>query len=373
MRRIWSIFTHAVIAVAVLTAAAEPVSAAQSPSDPSREVQQVLDVLTTKGGVPGAQAAFGGRNGLPQVLNSGVGDLRTGRPFPVPSTARIGSQTKVFVATVVLQLVGEGRIELDRDIDHYLPGLIRHNGNDGREITVRQLLQHRSGLPEHEDDLYAMGIEKVRYRHFTPKDLLDLALDEPPVFTPGTSWSYSNTNYIVAGMLIEKVTGRWWGTEVTNRIIKPLGLSRTAVPTGYGIPGPHPRGYITVEDGRRIDITEFDISMADAAGSMTSDGPDLIKFYDTLLNTNKLLKPDQLAAMKTTSKTGGSIEYGLGIIKAKKSCGDFWGHDGQVFGWSTAAGITTNGGRAAVVLNDTIKGAEQNDYLDTAMDKALCS
>ncbi|MGK5637113.1 serine hydrolase domain-containing protein [Streptomyces sp. URMC 126] len=381
MGRIRALFTAAVIAVTALTAAgpagaaggAGAAGATRAPGGSDREVREALETITTKGGVPGTQAVFGNKSGPLRVLNSGVGDIGTGKPFPKPATARIGSQTKVFVATVVLQLVGEGKVELDRDIDHYLPGLIRQSGNDGRKITVRQLLQHRSGLPEHEDDLYAMGIEKVRYKHFTPQDLMDLSLDEPPVFEPGTDWSYSNTNYIVAGMLIEKITGRWWGDEVKDRIIKPLGLKDTAVPTGYEIPGPHPRGYINLEDGRRIDITEFDISMADAAGNMTSSGPDLVKFYDTLINTNKLLKPAQLTAMKTTSKTGGSIEYGLGIIKAKKPYGEFWGHDGQVFGWTTAAGVTTKGGRAAVLLNDTITTKEQNDQLDTAMDKAICS
>ncbi|MBZ4320863.1 serine hydrolase domain-containing protein [Streptomyces huiliensis] len=368
--------TAAVVVAAGLTVAAGPVGAAgaaEGAGGADREVREALEAITTKGGVPGAQAVFGTKSGPLRVLNSGVGDLETRQPFPKPSTVRIGSQTKVFVATVVLQLVGEGKIELDRDIDHYLPGLIRQNGNDGRKITVRQLLQHRSGLPDEEDDLSAMGIEKVRYKHFTPQDLLDLALDERPLFEPGTDWSYSNTNYIVAGMLIEKITGRWWGDEVKDRIIKPLGLKDTAVPTGYGIPGAHPRGYVNLEDGRRIDITEYDTSMADAAGNMTSSGPDLVKFYDTLVNGNKLLKPAQSAAMKATSKTGAGFEYGLGIMKTKKSCGDFWGHDGQVFGWTTSAGVTTGGARAAVLLNDTITTQEQGDRLDVATDKALCS
>ena len=136
---------------------------------------------------------------------SGVGNLRTGQaPRPV-QTFRVASQTKVFVSTIVLQLVAEGRVRLDAPVGRYLPRLLP----DGDEITVRQLLSHRSGLYDPQVEVYRtlQDIYDRRLEHWTPRQVLTLSNAHGLLFPPGTAFSYSNTNYVVAGLLIERVTG----------------------------------------------------------------------------------------------------------------------------------------------------------------------
>jgi hypothetical protein len=119
--------------------------------------------------------------------------------MPVDGHFRTGSDTKTFVAVVVLQLVGEGRIGLDHPVARWLPGLIAGNGNDERRITVRQVLQHTSGLPNYTEGLPALataeGCRAHRFYHCAGADLVALAMRHPPLFAPGTHWGYSNTNY----------------------------------------------------------------------------------------------------------------------------------------------------------------------------------
>lgn len=178
-------------------------------------------------------------------VRAGVGNRRTGAPVPWNARFRIGSQTKTFVATVALQLVAEHRLSLDDTVAHWLPGLVHGHGNDGRKITVHELLQHTSGLPDYTAEMPRVMSEKPFLRHrfetMTARQAVRLAMKLPPLFTPGTSWSYSNTNYQLVGLIIEKVTGHSWRYEVEHRIIDPLHLTGTSLPgTRPGIPGPPP-------------------------------------------------------------------------------------------------------------------------------------
>jgi D-alanyl-D-alanine carboxypeptidase len=173
------------------------VSAAHSPSasgagSGEAKLRQVLRKLTTEDGAPGALVRVGDRQGS-TVLTTGVANLNTGAPVAGGSRWRIGSVTKTYVATVVLQLVGEHRVVLDAPVERYLPGVLRGNGNDGRKITVRELLQHASGLPDVLTYLTPQDILAHRYDHHDVNDLVNIALAHPPLFAPGTSWSYSNT------------------------------------------------------------------------------------------------------------------------------------------------------------------------------------
>lgn len=216
----------AVGTLAVLTAAVVAAPAGAATADP---VRQALAVLTTGDGVPGAEAVVR-EDGRIRTVRSGVGDLATGAPIPAGARFRAGSETKSFVATVVLQLVAEGRVRLDAPIAKYLPGVVTGNGNDGAKITVRQLLQHTSGLPNYTDYLLQGDAEQLRHRGAEPAELVAMALAHPPLFAPGTSWSYSNTNYVLAQMLVERVTGQSLAHEVGARIVRPLGLTGTSCP-----------------------------------------------------------------------------------------------------------------------------------------------
>ncbi|MDH6142821.1 D-alanyl-D-alanine carboxypeptidase [Kitasatospora sp. GP30] len=358
--------------IALAAAGLQAPAALAAAPDP---VQRSVNGLVRDDGVPAALAAVTGRDGRSRDYTAGVGDLATGARVPRDGQVRIGSTTKAFTATVMLQLVGEGKVGLDQPVDTYLPGLLRGDGIDGRRITVRQLLQHTSGLPEY---LTAIGnILADPHRFYEPRDLLDLALTRKADFAPGTKWEYSNTNYIVAGLLIEKVTGRPLGEEITTRIIDRLGLRHTYVPAPgeLTLRGPHPEGYQReASDGPWRDVTELDPSVAWAAGELVSTNSDINHFFTALLS-GKLLAPAELAQMRTTvpaDKLGPGTRYGLGLMSQPLSCGGvFWGHGGDIPGYHTRGGVTDDGQAVSVTVT-TIPDAATVQHVDTAVDTALC-
>ncbi|MGW3771354.1 serine hydrolase domain-containing protein [Actinomadura verrucosospora] len=340
------------------------------------ELRRLLNRLTTVDGGPGALLHLREQRGS-TVLTSGVADVKSQAPVPRDSGFRIGSMTKPFVATVVLQLVGEHRVSLDAPVDRYLPGVLRGYGGPGRKITVRRLLQHTSGVPDYLASLDPQEILKDPLAHHDTRDLVDLALARPPVFAPGTGWSYSNTDYLLAGMLIEKVTGHTWGEEVQERVIAPLGLRGTSVPgDASAIPGPHPRGYVRPgRDAPLVDLTAFNPSVAGASGGMISSGGDVDRFLGALVG-GELLRPAQLREMMRTRPTGApdGRAYGLGLESRPLPCGGlYWGHGGDVFGYETASGATVGGSQATVMVNLDPGGSDaQSDDMKRAVQTALC-
>ncbi|HEX6353172.1 serine hydrolase domain-containing protein [Actinophytocola sp.] len=360
-------------ALAALTgfvvAAAPPASSEGAPSP----VRTGLESLVRDENFPAAMASVREPNGRSRFYASGVGDLRTGAPVPTEGRVRIASATKMFTATVVLQLVGDGKIGLDEPIETYVPGLVP----GGTEITVRQLLQHTSGLPEY----FTLDYLTIQHRYAEPRELLDRALTRPPLFAPGTGWQYSNTNYVVAGLIVQRVTGRPIGEEITNRIIRPVGLRDTYWPAvgEQTIRGQHAHGYYTPAtptDGARLDFTEIDPSWGWAAGQLIASPRDVNRFLDALLG-GELLAPTELAAMKTTVTAPGfppNWQYGLGLMRIELSCGETaWGHGGDIDGYETRDAITDDG-RAATVVVTALPSPEQSPrfLVDAVLDTALC-
>jgi D-alanyl-D-alanine carboxypeptidase len=348
----------ATLAVAVgATAVAAPAPATRGHS----ATQEAMDA-TVKDGVPGVAGQAKDKYGTWKAT-SGVGNLKTKQPRSAHDRYRVGSITKTFVATVLLQLEAEGRLSLDDTVDEWLPGVVRGNGHDGSRITLRQLLNHTSGIFNYTADeefgrTYFLkdGFFKHRYDTLTPEQLVGTAMSHKPDFAPGTSWNYSNTNFILAGMVIEKATGHSYATEIRHRVIEPLGLHATSVPgTGPKVPQPSSRAYGKLAEtatGPTYDVTELNPSLAGAAGEMISDSGDLNRFYSALLR-GKLLPNAQLAEMKQTVKTGEApgAEYGLGLMKNKLSCGvTVWGHGGGIHGSSSQA-VTTADGRHSLAFN----------------------
>jgi D-alanyl-D-alanine carboxypeptidase len=362
----------AVTASVFVVGAAQPVSAA--PRDP---VQQELRALVGDTTFPGALAAVRGRDGRTRDLVAGVGDLRTRERVPVNGQVRIGSNTKTFVAVVVLQLVAEGKVELDEPIDTYLPGLVRGEGIDGRQITVRQLLQHTSGLPNYTDFLLGEDEFDLQHKYFEPRELLDVALAHPADFAPGTKWSYSNTGYVVAGLMIQKVTGRPIIEEITNRVVRKAGLRHTYFPPvgEQEIRERHPRGYYPDKQGALRDVTTLDPSWGWAAGQMVATPADLNQFFRALLG-GRLLPAAQLTEMRKTvpAEIWPGARYGLGLVSSPLSCGGVaWGHGGDIPGYETRGGVTDDG-RAVTVAVTSVPASEEaaTDVLDV-VDTALCA
>ncbi|GLZ29998.1 serine hydrolase [Lentzea sp. NBRC 105346] len=336
---------------------------AEAESVDRKEVQQALDKLTHGGGALGAQARV--TNGRDRVLaRSGVAKLDTDEPVPLNGRFRVGSITKTFVSVVLLQLNAEGKLDLDAPVDKYLPGLI------DKTITVRQVLQHTSGLYDYTRALPLNDFESIRFKHWEPNELLKLSTSQPLDFPPGTKWSYSNSNYIVAGLLVEKLTGRPYEQAVQRRILTPLRLNETVVPGDRsGIPGPHAHGYYTVKD-KPVDVTRMNPSVAWAAGEMISTTGDL-DTYVTALAKGKLLKKAQLDEM--TKTTAVSPDYGLGLGITKLPCGvTVWGHGGGIFGYLTEMMTTPDASKRLEASLSTAPTPGNNDGYEDLIKAAFC-
>lgn len=335
------------VAGTVVTGSASAAVSSVAPVSPA--VNAAVDAAVAAG-VPGVVVRVDA-GGAVQSATAGTADIATGADITPSARFRVGSLTKTYVATVVLQLVGEKRVVLDCPIERYLPGLL----NDGERITVRQLLNHTSGVPDYtQDPSLLAGVTSGRV--YAPRELIALANSMPRSDAPGARWSYSNTNYIVAGLLVEKVTGRNLATVLENRIFRPLDLKHTSFATVTPANAAH--GYVPAElspaqDGRPYDVTAVNASHAWAAGAIVSNASDVSTFYRALLG-GRLLAPAQLRAMKTTvaqdpTDPQSTFRYGLGIQAVRDACGVNWGHGGEIFGYSTAAYYNERTGRTFIL------------------------
>ncbi|MGP3961451.1 serine hydrolase domain-containing protein [Nonomuraea sp. 3N208] len=358
--------TRTVRAAACLLAAglAVTVSASAAVAGDHAEVQRLLDQAVT-GGMPGILADVRDTRGA-WFGTAGVADTETGRKRRQQDRFRVGSITKAFTSTVVLKLAAGGRLSLDDTVEKWLPGVVRGNGHDGSKITIRQLLNQTSGVFNYSMDknLVAQYVGPAFLEHrfdaVRPEELVKVAMANPPAFAPGTAWGYSNTNFVLAGMIIEKVTGRSYAEEVARRITRPLGMTATYVPGNEAkLRGPHARHYskllLTEPDAKVYDVTDLNASGAWAAGGIVSTAGDLHKFYRALLG-GRLLPPAQQKEMFTGVSTEGgqwipNTTYGLGVFWQQLSCGvTAWGGGGMIHGsWTYAMG--SRDGKRMVVSN----------------------
>jgi D-alanyl-D-alanine carboxypeptidase len=312
------------------------------------ELRRLLDQIVAAG-APGAAALVRDEHGVQQAA-SGLADLRTGRPMRPKLNYRVASVTKPFVATVVLQQVAEGRLSLSDTVERWLPGILPYGG----QVSIRQLLNNTSGVPEYllVPLLELYESKQGRFRSWTPRELVALVAGQSPLFPPGTTYSYSNTNYVLAGLIVEAATGRTLGQELKRRIIRPLGLRDTFFPVNRpDIPGRNARGYSLplgdqgpVLDGPLLDFTVYNPSLAWAAGNLVSDLADLQRFFRALLD-GRLLPPELLAEMTTTVPIGQGAGYGLGLLVLETPCGRLIGHDGGIPGFITIVLSTQDGRR----------------------------
>jgi D-alanyl-D-alanine carboxypeptidase len=353
-----------VAGVALVAGVAVPAATASSAPTGPDAVRQRMEVLLNTlrrdaYTAPGAGFTFGdGHHDV--TLSSGTRDVLLTHPIESDDAVRVGSDTKMFVAAVVLQLVGEGRVVLDRPIERYLPGALRYPadkvpGNpaayDGRTVTVRQLLQHTSGIPDYASDYPFILNPVFQIVPPTPQDLVAYAVAKGPTHKPGASWLYSNTDYALLGMMVQRVTGHLLGTEIANRIAKPLGLAHTffAEAGQKALPGHFVHGYVT--ELVPVDVSAFEPAIWGAAGALVSSADDMNTFMSALL-AGKVLHPAQLAEMQRTVPylDGG---YGLGIVSVPLSCGMGWGHAGFLAGYYTFGLAMPSGRHAFLTFNST--------------------
>jgi D-alanyl-D-alanine carboxypeptidase len=282
-------------------------------------------------------------------VTSGLGEISTKTPIRANDRIRVASVAKTYIATVVLQLVGEGKLRLTDTVEHWLPGLVPH----GDAISIRQLLNHTSGLADFEYDptVLAPYLAGDLGHPWAPRKLVQIAVSHPPLFAPGTDESYSSTNYLLAGLIVEARTGHTLGSELSRRIFQPLHLRATSFPTTARMPSPHAHGYLVIKKPPATDVTGL-YPFPWAAGAIISNAADTATFYRALLS-GRLLSPRLLRAMQTTHAQKHfdipGQRYGLGLARYTTRCGTAWGHNGAFPGYYIYDFTSGDGQRQAVI------------------------
>ncbi|MFD8377699.1 serine hydrolase domain-containing protein [Streptomyces sp. NPDC059679] len=356
------------VAAAVVALALAPMSTASAqqhrppqPTGPGRPATQAALEDLVASGTPGAIAGVDSGRGRSWYGTAGVADLERPRPRTRADHFRIGSITKTFTAVTLLKLEAEGSLSLDDSVEKWLPGVFVHSDYDGRSITLRQLLNHTSGVFDilKDQDFVSRytgaAFLEHRYDSWTPDQLVKIATSHPPVFEPGDEWRYSNTDYLLAGMVIEAATGQSYADVVESRLLRPLRLDETVVPgLSPTLPEPHARAYsrlfVDSPEAKVYDVTEFNPSMAGAAGEIISTTHDLNRFFGALLG-GRVLPARQQDELLTGVDTGRGYAYGLGVRSYPLTCGvTVWGHDGDILGSVTYA-VSTEDGSHVLSLN----------------------
>ncbi|TDD75393.1 class A beta-lactamase-related serine hydrolase [Actinomadura darangshiensis] len=370
--------TGAALAVAAVALAgcglAEPEQTAARPVAQKQggqwgQVQQQLDDLVAREEATAALVRVRTSAGT-WAGSAGVADLESGRPARADGYFRIGSITKTFVAVVLLQLADEGKLRLDEPVARYLPNLVPSG-----PVTVRDVLQHTSLYRDYMSDPgYSTNRWRgdERFRGYRPEQLLKVAFSKPAGYPPETKWRYSNTNYVVAGLLIERLTGHRYGDEVRKRILRPLRLKQTSLPGNRpGLPRPHANEYAWLPGGRRVDATRMNPSLDWAAGEMISTTRDLDRFFDGLLG-GRLLSARALAEMRRTVPANAEFRYGLGLQEYTLPCGvHVRGHSGQLIGYTTYA-LRSDDGRQLTLSVDLGKRTPPGERLYTLAGAVFC-
>jgi D-alanyl-D-alanine carboxypeptidase len=340
---------------------------------PAPDVAGLTQALqgVVKAGSPGAFARVSDAGSADRSVSVGTGDVSTNSPVDPNGQFRVGSITKSFTAVLVMQMVAQHQVDLDAPAAGYLPtGVLPADS----PITVRELLNHTSGLYDYTNDLLAgptiPGYQGFRDKVYDPQDLVAQALTHGSQFTPGSQYQYSNTNFVVLGLLVEHLSGKPYAQVLNDRILAPLGLTHTRfVVPSTGMGGPHAIGYLTDDDPTEpmLDATEQTASWIWTAGAAISSTADL-NLYWRALTGGQLLPAAQLAEMETMQAVDSTSGYGLGMRAYTLSCGtQVYGHDGIVEGYQTYSYTTEDGSRQVTVSAN----ASNNSAIFTAERQAL--
>lgn len=288
----------------------------------------------------------------------GYSDLEKKTPMSLENTYRIGSVTKTFTISVLLQLVDEGKLSLDDKLSKFFPEI-----PNSENITIKMLADMRSGLYNYsESDIFEDSLENRPSKKWTDDELISLAMKFPPYFPPDSNFHYSNTNTILIGKIIEKLTGNSWQGEIKKRIIDPLGLKNTQTANGTEMFGNYSHGYMQLDSAspKLTDVTTYyDVTWASAAGDIISDIHD-IKIYLRALGGGKFYSAKMQEARKQWAITHGNLKYGLGMF----SVDGFLGHNGGIPGFTNFSAYSPERNCSIIVMYNTQRpGADMPDAL----------
>ncbi|MGW6206136.1 serine hydrolase domain-containing protein [Streptomyces sp. NPDC055089] len=321
-------------------------------------LDKAIEDVREQAGIPGVVVGLWMPGKGSYVRATGVADTTTREPMAADSYIRIGSETKTFTVTALLELVDDHRIRLDDPISQYVPGV-----RNGDRITLRHLAEMRSGLfPYTADTDFTHDLLSNPQRHFTPRQLLAYGMKHRNTFEPGAQFQYSNSNLVLLGLVIEKVGGHRIEDVIHDRVLRPSHLRHTLFPTGPGFPEPHPHGYTNQTlSGETEDSTDWNPSWAWSAGAMISDLQDLRRWAGVVA-TGELLSPATQAQRLRTLPTGiPGLSYGLGIFET----GGWIGHNGSLPGYETVT-VYLPSQRATLVIminTDITSGSQEPSTL----------
>ncbi|MFF2775496.1 serine hydrolase domain-containing protein [Streptomyces sp. NPDC058052] len=345
----------ALLLAAALTAPAlahaTPVAApAGGTSD--RELRRALaDLVAAPGGPPGAIAVLT-RDGVPRVYRAGTAEVGTGRPPRIHDHMRIASVAKAFSGAVALSLVDRGALELGDTLGQRLP----HLPEAWHAVTLRQLLQHTSGLPDYSRTARFQAIVRADPRHrFDSRRLLEFAAGEPLAFPPGSRYAYSNSDNIAVALMAEQATGRRYEDLLKELVYRPLDLRDTSLPSGFRLPRPFLHGYGTAPGEAPEDVSEaVSASGAWASGGIVSTPADLGAFFGgyagpALLSPKTRHAQTRFVPGESQPAGPGANAAGLGIFRYTTRCGTVLGHTGNTPGYTQFAAATRDGRRTVTV------------------------
>ena len=376
------------IAVLVLLPAVWAPAAPARPVSARPDLQRVLDGLVRGPHrvAPGATAYVVGPHGTWSGA-AGVAVAATGVRMRPGARMRLESVSKLWTATLILQLVARHRLSLDDTVEHWLPGLLPA----GRRITVRELLDHTSGLVNDDDiardparylrrvtdpALRAELLAAARRQAADPSTIIPAGLmirfaaAEPLRSRPGTRYHYSNIGYMIAGRIAERAGRQPLAEQYRERIIEPLGLASAAYDPKPNIRGPHPHGYRVRADGSLLDTTTW-VSDLDAQGGIVADAADEARFLMALMQ-GRLVGARELREMKTPFPY---TDYGLGTTVEPSGCaGIAYGHNGAGAAFTTSVYVSGDGRRVAVLLlNGHTTDARSDIAPKAAMRRLFCA
>src|SRR6267142_4732343 len=301
---------------------------ASSPADqPADALDKAIPAAMQRASVPGAIVGIWQEGRAPYVRAFGVRDTATRQPMATDLYMRIGSNSKAFTVTAILMLADQGKLGLDDPIDRYVKGV-----PSGNKITLRQLAQMRSGLHDYSGDTNK-DLPQKPFRQWTPRELVEVAFRHPLLFPPGSAFDYSNTNTVLLGMVVEKLSGQSLASFIEQNILKPEGMTHTLFPAGAEIPSPHSQGYFKMPDGKIVDATDWNPSWGWASGNMISTLDDM-RVWARDLAIGKLISP----AMKRerdkflpAPEEGDGVLYGLAL----ENDNGWIGHNGNIMSYMT--------------------------------------
>ncbi|MFD4727380.1 serine hydrolase domain-containing protein [Streptomyces seoulensis] len=318
----------------------------------NRQIDDAVQRVMREADVPGVTVGIWTPDKGTYVRSFGVADKSSERPMSPDLYMRIGSETKTFTVTALLQLVDQGKVDLDDPIGRYIAGV-----PNGDEISLRQLADMRSGLFNYSQDPdFFKALTSDPQRAFTPQQLLDYSFRHPVQFKPGEKFEYSNTNLILLGLVVEQQSGQKLGDYIQRHILDPAGMKHTSFPEGTEFPKPHAQGYTNqTADGKVVETAGWNPSWGWAAGAMVSNLDDM-RVWSRTVATGRFPDGTQMVSPATqrqrllTPPTGyPDAGYGLGIFDVH----GWIGHNGSLPGYESLTVYLPSARTSLVVLLNT--------------------